>query len=262
MKKMILMLCMCLPLCLSAKPNFVSSLYMADKPNYKATEELSMIGEFGLLVANGNTNTSTIKAKIDANQELEKWSYQFIGDSLYKQSKKQVNDERVNVTSAQKLFLSLQTDYKLLNPDNRIFVYAEYEKKRFSGFRYQAAFAAGWSSRLWRNQSSELKYSIGPGYAISEIDKNSKKEETKGLITRAAMEYKRKFFHKATFRQFLSTEAAKDFTKTKSETSLSAKLNGALAMKLSFVVNLDTSVAEEKDELDTQTVVTLVYQFF
>ena len=115
---------------------------------------------------------------------------------------------------------------------------------------------------MWRSNKSELKYSLGPGYAISEIEENSNKVEYRGLIVRAAMEYKRKFSAHATFRQFLSTEADPDFTKTRSETTLSTKLNGALGMKLSFVMNHDTGVAQGREELDTQTAVTLVYNFF
>jgi putative salt-induced outer membrane protein YdiY len=166
MKNVLFTLALCSSLFVNvanAKPNFMRSLYMADKPNYKADEELSMVGEFGFIVANGNTNASTLKARVIANQELEAWEYQITGDTFYKQSSKKINGESVKATSAQKLFLSAQADYKLLDPNNRIFVYAEYEEKRFSGFDYQAAFATGWSSRLWRDTKSELKYSLGPG---------------------------------------------------------------------------------------------------
>jgi len=76
------------------------------------------------------------------------------------------------------------------------------------------------------------------------------------------MEYKRKFSDHATFRQFVSTEADQEFSKTKSETSISTKLSGALAMKLSFIMDFDTSVGPGIEELDTETAVTLVYQFF
>lgn len=265
MKKALFTIFLCLPIfanTASAKPNFMRSLYMADKPNYKADEEISMVGEFGLILTNGNTNASTLKARLIANQELAAWEYQITGDTLYKQNKKTVNGESVTATSAQTLFLSAQADYKLLDPDNRIFIYGEYEEKRFSGFEYQAAIATGWSSRLWRDTKSEFKYSLGPGYAIAEIEENSKKKEYKGIIIRAAMEYKRKFSSYATFRQFLSTEADNDFAKTRSETSLSTKLSGALGMKFSFVMNHDTGVSKGREELDTQTALTLVYQFF
>ena len=75
-------------------------------------------------------------------------------------------------------------------------------------------------------------------------------------------EHKGILAHYATFRQFVSTETDQEFYKTKSETSLSTKLHGSLAMKLSFIMNLDTSVAPETEELDTEAALTLVYQFF
>jgi putative salt-induced outer membrane protein len=238
------------------------SLYLADSPVFAGDDELSMIGEFGFLMANGNTNTSTVTANINTSQELTSWSYQIIGNALYKKSQQQVNGEKSNLASAQKLFLSGQLDHKLTEPDNRLFIYGEYENNRFSGFRYQAALAAGWSTMLWDNKYSELKYSIGPGYAISKVEQDNSDEDNKGLIVRAAIEYKRKISEHAAFRQFISTEADQEFTKTKSETSISTKLTGAIAMKLSFVMNLDTSVSQDLEELDTEAAVTLVYQFF
>ena len=244
-----------------AKQNIMHSLYLADRPAFD-DDELSIISEFGFLLANGNTNTSTITAKINTSQELTSWSYQIIGNALYKQNQQVLDGEESNLASAQKLFLSGQLDHKLTDPDDRLFIYSEYENNRFNGFRYQAALAAGWTSRLWHDEQSELKYSIGPGYAISEVEENNSEEDSQNLILRAAMEYRKKFSDNATFRQFVSTEADQEFTKTKSETSISTKLTGTLAMKLSFVMNLDTSVGPDIEELDTEAAVTLVYQFF
>lgn len=238
------------------------SLYLADRPDFNGDDELSVMSEFGFLVASGNTNASTITAKINTSQELTAWSYQIIGSALYKQSQQEVEGEKSQGASAQKVFLSGQFDHKLTDPDDRLFIYGEYENNRFSGFRYQAALAAGWTSRLWHDEQSEFKYSVGPGYGISEVEEDNSDEDIKGVIVRAAMEYKRKFSDYATFRQFVSTEADQEFYKTKSETSLSTKLTGALAMKVSFVMNLDTSVGPETEEMDTEAAVTLVYQFF
>jgi len=249
-----------------AKQNIMHSLYLEDRATFD-DDELSVIGEFGFLMASGNTNTSTITAKINTSQELTSWSYQIISHALYKQNQQQTDGEKTNQASAQKLFLSGQLDHKLTEPDNRLFIYGEYENNRFGGFGFQAALAAGWTSRLWHDDHSEFKYSVGPGYAVSEVEeehteKNYSEDNTHNIIVRAAMEYKRKISDTATFRQFISTEADQEFTKTKSETSLSTKLSGALAMKLSFVMNLDTSVGPDIEELDTEATVTLVYQFF
>ncbi len=245
-----------------AKPNFMRSLYMADKPNYKADEELSVVGEFGFLFTEGNSSASTLKARLNASQELKAWEYQIFTNLLYRKSTRTRRGERIKATTAHNFFVSGQADYKLDDPNNRIFVYGEYDEKRFSGFLYQAALAAGWSSKLWKNKKSQLRYSLGPGYSIAEAEETGNREDFNGLIVRAAMEYKRKFSDHATFRQFVSTEAEADFTKTRSETSMSTKLSGALGMKFSFMLNHDTGVAEGRNELDTQTALTLVYQFF
>jgi putative salt-induced outer membrane protein YdiY len=239
-------------------------LYLADEPSQTATvgDGKSLIGEFGMLFTEGNTETSTLTAKINTSHELKDWSYQLIGDLLYKQNKQEIDGELEKSTTAQKVFLSSQVDYKLTNPDHRIFLYGEYENKRFSGFHYQAAVAAGWSARLWHDETSEFRYSIGPGYVISETTDKSSVSDEKSVIFRAAMEYKREISKLATFRQFVSSEADQEFTKTKSETSLSAKINDALAMKLSFIMNHNSGVEVDREELDTETAVTLVYQFF
>ena len=249
----------------SAKQKIIHSLYLEDILAFDTVDELSMIGEFGFLLADGNTNTSTITANINTSQELAFWSYQIIGDALYKQSQQQRDEGKRNTASVQKLFLSGQLEYKLTEPNDRLFIYTEYENNRFNGFRYQTALAVGWTSRLWHDAYSELKYSLGPGYAISEVEQNNRdksEKSNKGLIVRAAMEYKQKLSDHATFRQFVSTEADHKFSKTKTETSIATKLTGALAMKLSFSINLDTSVGPDIEKLDTETTVTLIYQFF
>jgi putative salt-induced outer membrane protein len=243
-----------------AEQNIIDSLYLANKPD--SADELSVIGEFGFLLANGNSNASTITAKLNTSQELTSWSYQIIGNALYKQSQQELDGEKSYQASAQKLFLSTQLDHKLAEPNERLFIYGEYENNRFSGFRYQAALAAGWSSRLWHNEQSEFKYSVGPGYAISKIERGYSGSNTNSFIIRVAMEYKHKLSGYASFRQFVSIEAAQKFTKAKSETSLSTKLTGALAMKLSFFMDIDTSVGPNIEELNTETAVILVYQFF
>ncbi|MFT5676334.1 MAG: putative salt-induced outer membrane protein [Paraglaciecola sp.] len=248
----------------NAKLNIMQSLYLVDEPSHITTieNEKSMTGEFGMLFTEGNTQTSTLTAKVNTSHELTDWSYQLVGDLLYTENKKEIDGKLTKSTSAQKVFLSSQVGYKLTNPVHRLFLYGEYENNRFSGFLYQAAFAAGWSARLWHDETSEFVYSIGPGYSISEVVDKLSGTDGKSVIVRAAMEYKRRISELATFRQFFSSEADQAYTKTKSETSFSAKINDALAMKLSFIMNHNSGIEVDREELDTETAVTLVYQFF
>lgn len=218
-------------------------------------EPFSMDGEFGFIATTGNTETTSIKGKLSAHQELIQWSNDFTLEALYK--KDEIND--VEQTTAQKYFLSAQGNYKLENPDHRIFGFTSYEDDKFSSFNYQATLATGWSQKLWEDDKSQFNYSIGPGYSFAETTEG---EDQNSLIVRAALDYQWKISDTANFKQLLSTEVGEDNTKSKSETSVSAQISGGLSLKVSLILDHNSDVADEIDNLDTQTSVTLVYSFF
>ena len=112
---------------------------------------------------------------------------------------------------------------------------------------------------MWDTETSKFEYSVGPGYSYS---KTNDGETISGMILRGALDYQWKISDNATFKQQLSTEVGSDNTKSKSETSLSAQINGSLAMKVSLTMDHNTDVADDRKKLDTQTAVTLVYSFF
>lgn len=227
--------------------------------NAEEAKPFTLDGEFGLILTTGNTETTSVKGKITAHQELDRWSNDFILDALYKKDEVTIDEEKTEQTTAQKLFASGQGNYKLDNPDHRIFAFASYEDDRFSSFDYQSTVAAGWNQKLWADESSSFEYSIGPGYSSN---KTNTGETVSGMIVRGALDYQWKISDTATFKQLLSTEVGSDNTKSKSVSSLSAQLVGSLSMKFSVTMDHNTDVAANREKLDTQTAVTLVYTFF
>jgi putative salt-induced outer membrane protein len=215
----------------------------------------SMDGELGYIATTGNTETTSIKGKLFAHQELTQWSNDFMIEALYKKDK--IDD--VKQTTAQKYFLSGQGNYKLDNPDHRLFGFASYEDDKFSSFDSQATLAAGWSQKMWGDNESQFSYSMGPGYSFAETNGG---ENQNGLILRAALDYQWKISDTANFKQLLSSETGDENTKSKSETSVSAIISGALSLKVSLILDYNSDVADDIDNLDTQTAVTLVYNFF
>jgi putative salt-induced outer membrane protein len=218
-------------------------------------KSFSMDGEFGFIATTGNTETTSIKGKLSAHQELTQWSNDFIVETLYK--KDEVND--VEQTTAQKYFLSGQGNFKLENPDHRLFGFTSYEDDRFSSYNYQATLASGWSQKMWEDDASKFSYSVGPGYSFAQTNEGVDQNE---LIVRAALDYQWKISDTAIFKQLLSTEVGSDNTKSKSETSLSAQISGDLSLKVSLILDHNSNVVDDIDNLDTQTAVTLVYSFF
>jgi len=249
------------------RTDVIRSLFLTDAPFHgDATAEhhdsFEMNGELGVIYSSGNTTGTTITSKLNAKQNLLHWHNRYVAKILYKQNEQVIDENRELVTSAQNVFVSMQSDYKLEDPKNRLFMYGEYEDDRFNAYRYHAALAVGYTEQLWSDKESEFTYSVGPGYARTIAKENSSALDQTGVIIRAAMEYEKKFNDMATFRQYLSTETDDEFSRSFSETSLAAKINGSLAMKLSFNMTHNRSPQELDEPLDTQTSVTLVYQFF
>lgn len=242
----------------------MDSLYLAEPPVFDPEDEesLEMTGEFGILSTTGNTDGTALSTKVNLRQNLTRWFNNFNANFLYKKNRREEDGKRQNVTIAQRMTLSSQSDYKLEKENARLFFYGEYEDDRFNVYQYQAALAIGYSDQLWDSEKSEFRYSIGPGYALSRLNNEEEGQEQSGMILRAAIEYEKRITETATFRQFVSTEADSEFSRSVSETSLAAKINGSLAMKVSLNLTHNKSPDNVGNRLDTQTAVSLVYNFY
>lgn len=263
MSRYLFLLIFCFPC--HAQLDFMRSLYLSDAqgaiPEY-SIGDISATGEIGVLFTQGSTNSDNINGKFNVTQEFQQWGYQTIARLRYRTTEEAKDGIAKNVTTAQKNFISTQVDYKLTDPDERIFLYAEYENDRFDIYDFQAIIASGWSEQLWRSSVSEFKYSVGPGFTIAEAINEEVNNDLQGFILRAAFEFTWRISKTAQFSQFLITETDPAYTITKSETSLSTKVFGSLAMKLSFVMEHNSHARLGQESLDTETAVTLVYQFF
>lgn len=229
----------------------------AAETNSANKKPLDLDGEVGLIFTTGNTSTSSLTLALSGAQDFESWDTTYIAESLYKQD--EVNEEEGSETTAQKLFVSAQANYKLTDPNNRLFVFAAYEDDRFSGFDYQATAAVGWNQKLWETEDSFFNYSVGPGYTFAETTAG---EDRDGFIVRASVDYGKSISETARFTQTFSTQVGIENTKTRSVSAVSAKLIDNLSLKLSLQLDHNSKVDPGIDKLDTKTVVTVVYSFF
>jgi len=169
---------------------------------------------------------------------------------------------------------SLKTvgDYKLNDEHRALFIYGSAEEDKFSGYKYQATVAAGFSDLIFKSDTSLLTYSIGPGYAFYEEEDtlddqgnvSQPGESFDSMIVRASLDFEHHFSENAKFTQKLSTDYAVDSernTKSRSETALTAKISTAFALKASITATHNSEVLDDKESTDTKTAVTLVYSF-
>ncbi|MFC3120930.1 DUF481 domain-containing protein [Agaribacter flavus] len=237
------------------KRNMMRMLNEKQKKSDMDENELSLQGEFGFLTTSGNTKTSVLKMALDAQHELKSWSNQYAFQALQRSS--EVRDEEVENSRIQ---FSSQFDYKLVNKNNRLFAYAEYDDNEFLRLSDQFTAVFGWRQIAWKKEKSSFGYSLGPGYVT--FTRADTEESFYDFIVRGTADYSYQFKNNAKFRHNVSAEMSEDTTKAKSVTSLTAKVFEKLAMKLSFEMILDENVSRNVDRFTTQTSVSLVYQFF
>lgn len=225
----------------------------------KQPKPFTLEGGLGFIFTSGNTDTTSANASLEAHQELTDWSNDYSISGLYKQEEVENDDgEKEDRTSAQRFDAQAQANYKLENPDYRLFGFASYEDDRFSSYNYQSTIAAGWNQKLWNDDTTSFEYSIGPGYAFNEFNDG---QSQNSFIVRASGAFQWLISDTAKFTQTLSTEVGSDNTKSSAESALTASISGNLSLKVSVAFDHNTNVADGLEKLDTETALTLVYNF-
>lgn len=224
---------------------------------WKATAEL------GMIVTSGNTETTTFQGKMEATQDLEMWKNQYIISALFKEDEiTQADGTKETEKTAEKISGSVKSAYKLDKDNANLFIFGSHTDDKFGAYTKYSTLAVGYGDRLFETETMQLDVEIGPGYFWAEQELNDGTTvEDDGAIVRAAAQYDWQVSESADFRQTLAVESGQDNTRTVSDTSLSARINGAMQMKIGFTVQSDSDVTEDKEKTDTTTYVTLVYKF-
>lgn len=247
------------------------SAYASDDNGDKT---VSVEAEVGALLTSGNTESTAFKGKLDIKHEMVHWRNSYLIEGFYKENEVEVIENNLsrteNQVTAEKYFLSAQSDYKLNEEHRGVFVYGSYEVDKFSGYNYQGTIAAGYSDRLFKTESTYLNYSVGPGMAFYETEEATvdgtfiPSVSDSNAILRLAVNFGWDISETAKFTQTLSSDVAiesEDNTKTKSETAISAAINGSLSMKAAYSIQNNSVVRDDVEETDTQTSLTLVYSY-
>lgn len=230
--------------------------------------------EVGIIVTSGNTETESYKGKVDINYDLKRWRNRYIFEGLYKRDEVILDletGETARQTTANKIFVSGQGDYKIDKEYAAFFIYGEYERNRFSGFDYQYTIAVGYADRLFTTDNSHLAYDIGPGYSVDQpevrLDENDvliDPDQEESVIIRLSARYLYQISETAKFTQEISSNYSTESdgnSKTKSVSAITAQLNSSLALRASYAVDYNSEVPVDRKNTDTATSVTAVYSF-
>jgi len=225
-----------------------NNAYAEDATSVKSLWKAS--AELGFVSSTGNTETETLNAKAKASTDRKQWRHVIEATSLY-------SSDAIS-TTAQKFTLSGKSDYKLEGGKNFLFGRVAYENEKFSGYEYRVTEVIGYGRRIFEDDIKTLDLEIGPGLRQSKFDNGDTEDET---LLRAAAIFDWNISKSSKFGEELTVETGDDVTITKSVTSLSSQIDGNLSMKVTFTYKNTSDVPVGVDDTDTETAVTLVYNF-
>lgn len=205
--------------------------------------------EVGAVFTTGNTKSDNFKVRADSTRDGEKYVNNFHINTL--------RASKDSTVTAQKLYSTYQIDFKL-DGERSLFSRVAYEDDRFSGFDYQADLSIGYSQLLFESGSHKASGDIGIGYRRSELVTGG--DESEGLL-RLAAKYTWDVSENARFLQTLSTELGNESNISRAESSLQTTVVGDLAMKFTVALKHNSDVPAGLKKLDTESSLTLVYQF-
>lgn len=221
------------------------------------------MAEVGVIATAGNTETTSVQAKADIKQQLQRWHNQYIFSILFKEDQVLQDDgTKETEKTAERYFSSLKGAYQLERENTNFFLFGSYSDDQFGAYRTYSTFALGFGTRLLETSTMKLDAEIGPGYfRANRVLSDETTETESGILARAAAAYSWQVTETAEFKQTLSIESAEENTRTVAESSLSTRINGAMQMKVGVNIANDSDVGPDKKRTDTMSYVNLVYKF-
>ncbi len=215
--------------------------------------------ELGAISTSGNTVGTSVTSKIDAKQETNDWSNEYIVSGYFKDEEVTRDDgQKERERSAQRLSLSAKAAFKLLEDGDKLFVLGTHIDDKFGAYTRYSTLGVGYGAEWYKDDRKTVDVEIGPGYFSGE---RAAGELDNGVTVRGAAAVKWKLSDTALLSQTVSVERGTSNIHSMAETALSTKINSTMQMKAAFNIRNDTSVQEDKKNTDTQTSVTLVYSF-
>ena len=227
---------------------FVQSVFAADA---KSTPDTGWAGEaeVGILMTRGNTHTDSQNIKLGVSYTTEKWEH--------KLKLAYLRTEDNGVVSADKFSGDYRSTYRFSELDYA-FGAVRYEKDRFAGFDRRTTENLGYGRKLYNEKKFMWNVEAGVGARQTRYTDNT--DDNEGLV-RVATNLKWQMTDTSSLKEELFVEQGSINTLTQSTTSLTVKINSSLAMKLGVKVQDNSNVPPGIKHTDTETALTLVYDF-
>jgi putative salt-induced outer membrane protein len=204
---------------------------------------------FGYLATSGNTDNSNLNGSFTLGYTSGQWDHLLEAFAI--------NASESNANTAESYGIGGKSEYNM-SEVSYLFGRLYYRNDRFSGFPTQFTAAAGYGRRFIETPAHALSADAGIGARKSEradgVDEND-------FIVNGSLNYKWTFSETANFTQRFLVEYGQNNTFFESDSAITARLIGQLALVASFNIKNNSTVPAGIEKTDTFSAIALEYAF-
>ena len=219
-------------------------------------------GEFGLVLARGNTDTRTANAKLELLRATRTVKDDFEIEGLY--------GKTGEIVTAERWATNLQRDWNI-GAQTFWFLGGHYEHDLFSGFAYQGSLATGVGYEFIETDSTKLQAQVGAGYrrlrpeqliesSLGEVTAHIEGTSEGELIGSGKLAFEHSFNKQTKIADTVTTVAGSQNIYLENDLALNVKINGSLSLSVGYTVRNNSAPPPGLKHTDTLTTVNLVYQ--
>lgn len=211
-------------------------------------------GEFGFSTTTGNTESDSLFAAIKLNYLRSKDEFKTLLEANYQSEKDVTTRERYLLDFQYNRFYSESKSYYS-------FLGARFEQNPIEEIQLDSTLSLGLGKTLFNTATMKLNGEAGIGYQTIDYTNASGIDSDNQAVARGKLDYQYTINENVDFGQDLIVTSGAEQTKTEANTALKVKLAEQMRLKAGFKYRHNSEPAAGNKKVDTQTMMTLVYDF-
>jgi len=218
-------------------------------------------GEGGLVLSRGNSDATSINAKLDVADEIGPWKNAVFAAGLY--------GKNAAFATAQRLEARYELDHKV-SDRMYAFVGIRGERDLFSGFDYQATLSAGMGYKFVDTATTKLSGTLGAGYRrlrpeelikapSGEVVERIKGNASGNVVATGGLNFEQQITKTTKLLDKLLIESGSSNSSIANDFGVQVSMSERLALSVGYGIRYNTDPAPGTKKLDELTTVNVVY---
>lgn len=211
-------------------------------------------GELGFTDSSGNTTSTTLFAALKLNYNQTHYEIKSNFETNYKSENHVQTEERYLIDVQHNRYYNLEHNYYS-------FVGGKFEKNRFAGIELESTLSLGLGRQLFKNEATKFIGEAGLAQQTTSYTDDVIGDNQSQAAVRLKLDLTHQINAQVVFSQDITYLTGHEQTTIESNTGFKVKIADSMNLKASYKYRHNNSPAARAKETDTQTLITLIYDF-